>query len=138
MTRLEFDWSMNIGHLLTILGGMVALVAFIWNMRGALSKQSSTIAGHLHNIQMTVAANATKADLEARQNADRFAKIEAQMVEIAHATVTLARQDERMKAIEKRLEAIESNPHIDDKFKGLEKWVRSVEEDVRILQRPGG
>ncbi len=104
---IQMDMTINIGHVLTFIG----LTA------GALTtavKLQNTMHGHYEKI---LVANAGREQFD-KDTAHRLEKMETRMNEIATATIAIARQDERMKAFEHRLE--------------------SVEEDLGVLMRPGG
>ncbi len=108
---MTFDWSINFGHVATFLALIASAFAFVWNQRGMLS-------GHFDKIHATVNEIALAQRLDSQSTAVRLDKMEARMDEIAAATIAIARQDERMKHFEHRLE--------------------SLEEDVSMLTKAGG
>ncbi len=104
---IQLDMTVNIGHVLTFIGLTAGAI-------GTAIKLQNTMHGHYEKI---LVAN-TEREQSDKATLHRLEKMETKMNEIATATIAIARQDERMKAFEHRLE--------------------SVEEDLSVLTRRGG
>lgn len=106
---MTFDWSVNLGHVMTFVALIGTAMAFVWN-------QGEMMRGHFDKIHASVTELGVSQRKDSESTAQRLDKMEARMDEIAVATIAIARQDERMKHFEHRLE--------------------SLEEDVALLSRP--
>jgi ribosome-binding ATPase YchF (GTP1/OBG family) len=95
---IEFDQSIRIGDLLTVVVAIVGGMAGIVKIRGDVD---SVRSGQI------LAAEQHAQALE--QHTKRFEHLEKKVDAIAEATVTMARQDERMNGFEHRLSAIEED-----------------------------
>lgn len=100
--NFQMDWTINIGHLLTLAALLAGTAGFIWNTRGVLQE-------HHANIQTSITKISTTMAIEADQTKERLDKMDKQMENIAVATIAVARQDERLKSFEHRLEKIEKS-----------------------------
>ena len=77
---MQFDWTVNLGNILTVGSFVAGGVLFIMTIRD-----------------------------DAKITARRLESVELELARISQAIVDIARQDERMKAMEHRLRLLEGN-----------------------------
>jgi hypothetical protein len=111
---MSIDWTINIGHILTFAGLLAGAFGFIWSARTELQT-------HYSRIREDIATIVTSSQKEVQ----RLDKVEVRLSEIADATIAIARQDERMKGFEHRLET-------------AEKSLEDVKGDLSVVCKPGG
>lgn len=75
---MTFDWTVNIGHLITAGGLVLGAAGIVWALR-----------------------------TDVRVLSARIGSIEAQMLKIADVLVHIGRQDERLNSHEKRIDRLE-------------------------------
>ncbi len=76
---MNFDWTVNVGHIITAGGLLVGAVGIIWALRS-----------------------------DVKVLATRIGSIELQILKVADVLVHIGRQDERLKSHERRLDKLEA------------------------------
>lgn len=85
-----FDWTINLGHILTLAGFLL----------GGLS------------MMLTIREDVRSMKASETANANRLDNLEKDMKSLADATLAIARQDERMNAHEHRLTTLEAETRL--------------------------
>lgn len=85
---IAFDWTLNVGHILTVAGMIIGGVTVMVRIRDDVRSMQTT----------------------ENKNAVRLDALEDSMKALTEATVSIARQDERLNAIEHRLGLLEHAP----------------------------